>query len=198
MRRGGKALVIALVLATSGAARAQEEDQEPEERAPPADAPAGKYQGVAPGHSSEGRRPRRGRTPTVTWLGFQPQPGGAARVFVQLDRELVHPQKIEGGAVVISLTGARVAHSNSRRFLDTRFFDTPVDRVSIESAGAGAGAGARHRRGPHRSLRGLDLVIRFKHPAEARQLAASVTAAKDGYTYLMVEVPAAAEASKAE
>ncbi|HKE13921.1 MAG TPA: hypothetical protein VKB80_03575 [Kofleriaceae bacterium] len=207
MRRGGKALVLALALGlgSSGAARAQEEDREDREEeasAPPAGAP-GTYQGVAPGQGAkEGHRPHRGRTPTVTWLGFQPQPGGAARVFVQLDRELVHAQTIEDGAVVIALTGARVAHSNSRRFLDTRFFDTPVERISIETGhhrSPARSSGGRHKaKAPQRGGRGLELVIRFKHPAEARRLTASLSAAKDGYTYLMVDVPPAAEASKSQ
>jgi hypothetical protein len=205
MRRGGKALVLALALGlgTSGAARAQKQDRDEEASAPPEGAPGppGTYQGVAPGQGAhEGHRPHRGRTPTVTWLGFQPQPGGAARVFVQLDRELIHGQTIEDGAVVIALTGARVAHSNSRRFLDTRFFDTPVERISIESAhhrSPGRSSGGRHKaKASHRGGRGLELVIRFKHPAEARSLTASLSAAKDGYTYLMVDVPPAAEASK--
>jgi hypothetical protein len=177
MRRGGKALVLALVLAASGGAEAQE-----------ASVPSGDgsvtYQGVAPGEgAAEARKPRRGRTPMVTWLGFQPRPDGGARVFVQLDREMPHPQQIVEGALVVSLAGARVAHTNSRRFLDTRFFDTAVERVSIESA--------RRRPGASRRGKGLELVIRFKDPAAARELAASMTTGKDGYTYLMVDVPSA-------
>ena len=103
-------------------------------------------------------------------------------MFVQLDREVPHPQEIVDGTLVISLAGARVAHMNSRRFLDTRFFDTAVERVSIE--------GARRRPGKSRRGKGLELVIRFKDAASARELAASMSTGKDGYTYLMVEVPA--------
>jgi hypothetical protein len=175
MRRGGKALVLALVLATSGGAEAQESG------VPSGDGQV-TYQGVAPGEgAAEARKPRRGRTPMVTWLGFQPRPDGGARVFVQLDREMAHPQQIVDGTLVIALAGARVAHTNSRRFLDTRFFDTAVERISIESA----------RRRPRSRGKGLELVIRFKDPAAARELAASMTTGKDGYTYLMVDVPAA-------
>lgn len=189
-------LAFVFAAAGSGGARAQEteeeEDVDVEASAPPVAAgPAGQYQGVAPGDQArDGRKPRRGRNPMVTWLGFQPRPGGAARIFVQLDRELPHHQQIQGGAVVISLTGARVAHSNSRRFLDTRFFGTAIDRVTIES-------GRRRPGGTRRARRGLELVIRFKRAAEARELPASFSAGKDGFTYLMVEVPAAATAGAA-
>ncbi len=191
MRRGGKALVLALVLATSGAAGAQEEeapseDSEPsEDAAPPPDrSHEGTYQGVAPDGAPVGRKPRPGRTPKVTWLGFQPQADGSARVFVQLDRDVAHPQQVVEGTLVISLAGARVAHSNSRRALDTRFFDTAIDRVAIEPA--------KRRSGSRRAARGLELVIRFKKPAEARELEASMRASKDGFTYLMVDVPRSA------
>lgn len=185
--------MLALVLAASGVAGAEEEDEdarsegsEPSEDGPPPDANRdGTYQGVAPGDGAPvGRKPRPGRTPKVTWLGFQPKPDGGARVFVQLDREVAHPQQVVDGALVISLAGARVAHSNSRRALDTRFFDTAIDRVAIEPA--------RRRPGSRRAARGLELVIRFKKPAEARELEASMSAGKDGFTYLMVDVPRAA------
>ena len=183
MRRGGKALGLALVLATGGVARAQEEG------APSGDGAVGKYQGVAPGEGApDGRKPpRHGRTPTVTWLGFQPQPGGGARVFVQLDREVAHPQEVVDGALVVSLVGARVAHSNSRRFLDTRFFDTAVERVAIEPV-------RRKARGARPSGGGLELIIRFKDPATARELTSSMSAGKDGFTYLTVNVPASSPA----
>jgi colicin import membrane protein len=213
MRRGGKALVFALVLATGGVAGAQEDrdeeadepeeaEPEPEEEAEPAEAdqapaaeaepgPATTYQGVAPGEGAPaGRKPRHGRNPTVTWLGFQPQPGGGARVFVQLDREVPHAQQVVGGELIISLERARVAHKNTRRHLDTRFFDTAVDRVAIEPA--------RRRPGrSRRAARGLELVIRFKDPAGARSLAAAMSAAKDGFTYLIVDVPAGGRAAAA-
>jgi hypothetical protein len=192
MRRGGKALVLALVLAAGGVAGAQEEEEDArsEDSEPSADArPAppdrsheGTYQGVAPGDGAPvARRPRPGRNPRVTWLGFQPQPDRGARVFVQLDREVAHPQQVVDGALIISLAGARVSHSNSRRALDTRFFDTAIDRVAIEPA--------RRRPGSRRAARGLELVIRFKKPAEARELEASMRPGKDGFTYLMVDVP---------
>lgn len=170
--------MLALVLAAGGELRAQEQEQE--QAAPTAEKPAGTYQGVAPGEGVAAHPPRRGRTPTVTWLGFQPQPGGAARVFVQLDRDVSHAQEVRGGELVISLAGARVARSNTERFLDTRFFDTPVERVSIERA--------RRRPGGSKRGRGLELVVRFKNPADAREAAVEMATRKDGYTYLTVDV----------
>jgi hypothetical protein len=184
--------VLALVLMASGSAWAQEENEDAGEAKAEDEAvqPAGEtvttYQGVAPGQGApDGRKRRHGRTPLVTWLGFQPLPGGAARVFVQLDREVPHPQQIEGGALVIALEGARVAHSNTRRFLDTRFFATAVERVAIEEARRRPGT---RRRAPH----GLELIVRFKSPAvPRREVAAAMTPAKDGFTYLIVDIPRA-------
>ena len=172
--------MLALVLAAGGEARAQDDDLPPGDG--PGDGSAGTYRGVAPGEGApDRRRPHHGRTPQVTWLGFQAQPGGGARVFVQLDREVPHRQQIQDGALVVSLEGARAMHGNTRRFLDTRFFDTAVERVSIERA--------RRRPGGPRRARGLELVIRFKNPADAREVAAEMSAGKDGFAYLMVELP---------
>ncbi len=207
MRRGGKAFAVALVLMAGGSARAQEENEEDAEAeadadddadadagakageaegqdARPADQAATTYQGVAPGHGAPvGRRPRHGRTPLVTWLGFQPLPGGAARIFVQIDREVPTAQQIQAGALVISLEGARAAHSNMRRFLDTRFFPTSVERVALEPARRRPGT---RRRAPQ----GLELIVRFKGPAAPRrELAAAMAPAKDGFTYLIVDIP---------
>ncbi len=172
------ALLFALVLATGGAAGAQDEEEAVQ---PPAGDGTG-YQGAAPGDGpTAGRKPHHGRTPMVTWLGFQPQQGGGARVFVQLDREVPHAQLVHEGTLIVSLTGARAAHHNNRRFLDTRFFDTTVERVSIEPA--------RRRPGQRRSARGLELVIRFKNAAQAREVTADMSRGKDGFTYLIIDLP---------
>jgi hypothetical protein len=190
--RGGKALVLALLVAAGGESRAQPGAEEP---APPAPRAAGTYQGVAPAEgaargAAERHRPRAGGAPRVTWLGFQPTPGGGARVFVRLDRDVRHAERVQDGALVVSLGGARAARANTRRFLDTRFFDTPVERVALERARARPGERGRGR--------GLELVIRFKSAAGARPIAAETSAGADGFTYLLVDVPGAGAGAEPE
>lgn len=139
----------------------------------------GEYSGVEPGQDAPpGHRPRRGKYPLVTWIGFQPQEGGSSRVFIQLDRDVTHHASVKNGALIITLEKARYANTNARRFLDTRFFETAVERITTQPA--------RRRRGSRAS--GIEIAIRFKNPAEARELAPSKSIGKDGMVYLMVEV----------
>lgn len=192
MRRAGTAIAAAGLVAAL-AAPAAGQDPKPAGQVglgPGSASQVGAYSGVEPGAGAPpGRRARRGKHPLVTWIGFQPQEGGSARVFVQLDRDVVHHESVRGGALVIALEGARYANSNARRFLDTRFFPTAVERITTSPI--------RRRKGARRG--GVEIAIRFKNAADARELAPTMSAGKDGMTYLMVEVgpPAAAPASSA-
>jgi hypothetical protein len=151
----------------------------------------GEYSGVEPGQPAPpGHRPRRGKYPLVTWVGFQPQEGGSSRVFIQLDRDVSHHQSLRGGALVIALDGARYANANARRFLDTRFFETSVERITTQPV--------RRRKGSRGS--GVEITIRFKNPADAQSAEPQKSIGKDGMVYLMVELgpPGAAPAKSAE
>lgn len=149
----------------------------------------GAYSGVEPGQDAPpGHRPRRGKYPLVTWIGFQPLEGGSSRVFIQLDRDVSHHESVRGGALVIALDNCRYANTNARRHLDTRFFETPVERVTTRPI--------RRRKGSRGS--GVEVAIRFKNPAEARELAPTKSIGKDGMVYLMVELgPGSAAPAKA-
>jgi hypothetical protein len=151
----------------------------------------GEYSGVEPGQPAPpGHRPRRGKYPLVTWVGFQPQEGGSSRVFIQLDRDVSHHQSLRGGALVIALDNARYANANARRFLDTRFFETSVERITTQPV--------RRRKGSRGS--GVEIAIRFKNPADAQSAEPQKSIGKDGMIYLMVELgpPGAAPAKSAE
>lgn len=140
----------------------------------------GEYSGVEPGQDAPpGHRPRRGKYPLVTWVGFQPQDGGSSRVFIQLDRDVSHSESVKNGALVITLEKARYANTNTRRFLDTRFFDTSVERITTQPM-------RRGRRGSRAG--GVEIAIRFKNPAEARDLAPQKSIGKDGMVYIVFEV----------
>jgi hypothetical protein len=139
----------------------------------------GDYSGVEPGQEAPpGHRPRRGKYPLVTWIGFQPQEGGSSRVFIQLDRDISHQESVRGGALVIVLDKARYANTNARRHLDTRFFESAVERITTSPV--------RRRKGSRAS--GVEVAIRFKNPGDARDLTPSKSIGKDGMVYLMVEV----------
>jgi hypothetical protein len=175
--RAGVVSSLVAVLAAPAAAQ----DKKPSGQinvAPGTPNQVGDYSGVEPGSGAPGGRPRRGKYPLVTWIGFQPQEGGSSRVFIQLDRGVSHRQEVKNGALVIALDGARYANTNARRHLDTRFFETAVERITTQPL----------RRGRRSRGSGVEIAIRFKNPADARDAAPTVSTGKDGMTYLMVEI----------
>jgi hypothetical protein len=149
----------------------------------------GEYSGVEPGQNAPaGHRPRRGKYPQVTWIGFQPQEGGTSRVFIQLDRDVQHHESIKNGALVIMLDNARYANTNARRFLDTRFFESAVERITtqpIRNKKKGRGAG-------------IEVAIHFKNAGDAHEVEPAKNIGKDGMVYLMVDIgPGGAAPTKA-
>lgn len=124
---------LSLVLAHAAAA------QEP----PPPDVGAtpravGAYEGVVPGeaHDPSHLRGRAGATPAVaTWPGFQPRSDGASRFFLQTTAPVSMDIHSEHGRFVVVLHGLRIPDRQTRRALDTRFFNTPVTRSWVERRG---------------------------------------------------------------
>ena len=95
--------------------------------------PAGTYTGVAPGNSATpavnipaGKGPA-----TITWPGFQMRPDGSSRVFIQSTSALDAQPSAAPGKYLVALPGARVSGGTNRLPLETRFFNTPVTRVSL-------------------------------------------------------------------
>jgi hypothetical protein len=156
--------------------------------APGSTNPVGAYSGARPGEGAPpGVKARRGKFPLVTWVGFQPQEGGGARVFVQIDREATFHQEVSNGALHVVIEGARHANRNARRQLDTRFFQTGIERVSSE---------ASRRRGKKHARGGVELTIRFKNAADVHEANASMTAGKDGMSYLLLDFGGASGTGK--
>ncbi len=190
MRRAGTGIVAAgLLAALAGPVSGQ--DKKPAGQVNLGDGGSnqvGAYSGVEPGQPAPpGHRPRRGKYPLVTWVGFQPQEGGSSRVFIQLDRDVSHHQSVRSGALVIALDNARYANTNARRFLDTRFFETAVERITTQPI--------RRRKGSRGS--GVEIAIRFKNPADAQAAEPQKSIGKDGMVYLMVELGAPGAAAPA-
>jgi hypothetical protein len=103
------------------------------------------YGGVTPGHPNPPPRVEHLRAHAhtrtgaqahvneiIAWPGFQMQSGGGSRFFVQTTGPVtteVHPST---GRVEIVFHDTSVHLANSRRWLETQFFDTPVVRARLE------------------------------------------------------------------
>jgi len=75
------------------------------------------------------------RRTTMTFVGFQPAASGA-RVFVRTNGPVHYTVQQEGDKkVVLELENTRIGTRNSRRPLDTSFFDTAVAMVAPNPAG---------------------------------------------------------------
>lgn len=103
--------------------------------------PLGVYNGVEPGEAQpppayrrvvrrQQRRRRRGLI--LTWPGFAPLGDGSSRFFVQTTQPLQPEVRQEEGRVVILFRNTTIHLRNSGRWLETRFFNTPVLRARLE------------------------------------------------------------------
>lgn len=96
------------------------------------------YTGVVPGRSripAHVASARDADRRMLSWVGLQMRPDGASRFFVQLTSEAEYEQEQGDGRFVVVLKGTAIHQSNSRRPLETRFFNTPVRRAHIERRG---------------------------------------------------------------
>jgi len=102
--------------------------------------PLSEYGGVTPGRPNPppavgriaARRGRAARASVVTWPGFQMQPGGGSRFFVQTTAAVSTTLSTSEGRVEIVFPNTAIHLSNTRRYLETAFFETPVVRAHLE------------------------------------------------------------------
>ena len=111
------------------------EDEEGEASGEPAQPnPRGTYLGVKPGgpeHPAVSVGP--GIQPSIiTWPGFTMLPDGGSRVFLQLSASVDIAHQTFPDKVVVDLQNARIAGHTNRYPLETRFFNTPVLRVTVK------------------------------------------------------------------
>ena len=66
------------------------------------------------------------------------RPDGSSRVFVQSSAQLEPELKSAEGKILVHLPGARIAAQTNRLPLETRFFNTPVAKVSLSVDRTGA------------------------------------------------------------
>jgi len=103
------------------------------------------YEGVSPGSGhrppAEARLARRaGRarsapTSILTWPGFQPNADGSSRFFVQTTAAVVTTVNRTTNRVEIVFPHTAIHLANSRRWLETQYFETPVMRARLERRG---------------------------------------------------------------
>jgi hypothetical protein len=180
------AAIVAAVPAAAPAA-AQPGDDQPAEGTPKQE---GEYGGVRPGQPSpegstkKARRPSKG---TLMWLGFLPKEGGASELFVQSVAPFTVSQRLEGKTLVVLLEGLRRLDHNTRRPLDTRFFDTALARVKAKVVRA-----KRARKGVPGHPAGVELRVTFKDAGDAREAMLRTDTAADGsfFAYLGFAAPA--------
>jgi hypothetical protein len=97
----------------------------------------GSYAGVKPGGSElPPIAAKPGSTPAaISWPGFQMQPDGSSRVFLQTTAPLDVHAVLMDGKVVMELGDAHVVGETNRFALYTQYFNTPVTRVEIQRTG---------------------------------------------------------------
>lgn len=139
--------------------------------------PLGVYDGVEPGEAQpppayrrvvrreSARRPAR----ILTWPGFAPLGDGSSRFFIQTTQPIAPELFVEEGRVVVLFRNTTIHVRNSGRWLETRFFNTPVMRARLE----------RRRRDM-----ALVLVLRANTAATPRIASEAAPGGNFHYTYI--------------
>jgi hypothetical protein len=131
----------------------------------------GAYAGVKPGGAAPpGSTAKPGARPTeITWPGFQMQPDGSSRVFLQSTTPIDAQPSFVRNSIQIDLGDVRIVGPN-RWALYTQYFNSPVLRVEIKRA-------KKHR----------VLEIALRSPVQPR---ISSEQASSGYHFLYLDFPA--------
>lgn len=99
--------------------------------------PAGFYSGVSVqgNHVPPFPAKQTGAPPVVlTWTGFERAPEGS-RVFFELSAEATHEVGSDGLTLRIRMRNTKVNVRNNTRYLDLRYFKTPVRTVKVTRKG---------------------------------------------------------------
>jgi len=133
-------IIASLALAVAAPAVAQDVTVRPPRRRVVQPHPLGVYNGVEPGEAQPPpgfgrvvrREQRRRRALILTWPGFAPLGDGSSRFFIQTTRPMSPQVTVENNRVVVLFSNTTIHLRNSRRWLETRFFNTPVLRARLE------------------------------------------------------------------
>ena len=150
-------IMLVMVLAASPAF-AQEMPKAPNQE--------GEYGGVEPGKPKKAepgkktkKAPPKG---TLSWVGFEAKDGGSD-VFLQSPAPFEVLQRVENGTLVVTLSHISRLGQNTWRPIDTRFFATPVSRVSVKKKGSA-----------------VEVRIAFKNAKDAAQAGVRTATEADG------------------
>ncbi|MEZ4335934.1 MAG: hypothetical protein R3B82_04840 [Sandaracinaceae bacterium] len=142
--------------------------------------PLGVYDGVEPGEAQPPPayrrvvRRERGRRPSriLTWPGFAPLGDGSSRFFIQTTQPMQPELLVEDGRVVVLFRNTTIHVRNSGRWLETRFFNTPVMRARLE-----------------RRRRDMALVLVMRANAAVTPRIASEAAPGGNFHYTYIDFP---------
>lgn len=96
----------------------------------------GEYRGVTPGRENpppQEARARAASSTVATWPGFEARGGG--RFFIQVTGNTTPSISASEGRVEVLLPNTTTHLRNTRRWLRTQFFNTPVLRARLEVRG---------------------------------------------------------------
>lgn len=168
--------------------------------AQPAEGPTvrkeGEYGGVRPGagldQPSSGKPRRAPPKKSLLWVGFTPREGGGSELFFRAVEPFGVSQRLEGSTLVVLLEGLKSQARNTRRPLDTRFFETSLARVTTRKVGA-----KRARKGAAGHPAGIEVRITFKDARDAREgsFRSDTGSDKMFYAYLGFGAPSAPSAA---
>jgi hypothetical protein len=157
----------------------------------------GDYSGVTPGVPAKNAKPKRPPPKgELSWIGFEAK-GGGAEIFFQSVAAFEVTQHLEGSALVVELGGLNKLGQNTWRQVDTRFFDSPLARITARHVGAARGKNAHGA--------GVEVRITFKNAKDAHEGTVRGATEADGmyYQYLSfagtgssTQVPATADPEK--
>jgi hypothetical protein len=134
--------------------------------------PEGEYSGVQPGEGKKPDASKKAKKPppkgTLSWIGFETKDGGS-QVFFQSVAAFEVNQRIDKGAVIVTLSGLSKLGHNTWRPIDTRFFDTPIARITAKKKG-----------------KALEVRVAFKNGKQAAQGTVRTATEADGMYYAYV------------
>jgi hypothetical protein len=174
MHRLAVPLALAVALSSVTVARADEPH------------PEGAYNGAKPGvrpGSETGKPQKPPPAGTLSWIGFEAK-DSAATVWLQAAGGFEVAQHVEGSTLVVNVTGLRRMVRNTRRPIDTRYFDNPLARITAKPVKA-----RRARKGTPSRKAGIEVRIQFKNPKDAKEASVRTATEADGLFYAYLSFP---------
>jgi hypothetical protein len=195
LRRATVALFLGGILAGSSPAAGDDDPEAPAARPEANAAPKreGQYSGVDPDKPAaepEKGRKKKAAPGTLTWVGFSADSG---EVFFQGSSRFAASQRLEGATLVVDIEGLSRMAPNTRRPLETRFFDTPIARVTVRAVKARRGSKKVEAR-----KAGIEVRIAFKEGAKAREGSLRSDAGAEGAYTVHLDMAASTAATSSD